>query len=87
MTTTTTGSAVDAAATVFVFVFPCGCPRTVVTGAEDEDAAWHQAAPLRAEKKLLLLEKVTVRRVTVDEYRATWQPMMSEKCPHPREGR
>lgn len=72
---------------VYVFVFPCGCPRTVVRGAEDEAAAWHEAAPLRAEKKMLHLEHVTVRRVTVDEYQATYEPMMSQRCPHPRDGR
>lgn len=76
--------AADPSDSVYVFVFPCGCPRTAVRGAEDEEAAWHQAAPLRAEKKMLHLDGVEVLRLTPDDYEHTYAALMSQRCPHPR---
>ena len=69
--------------TQYVFVYPCGCPRTVVDAdtVDDAEEAWKIAAPLGAERKWLGLQGVTQRVMTDDEY-AELASQVRRGCPH-----
>ena len=50
----------------WVFVYPCGCPRTVIEGSSVANAeeAWREAAPLKAERHWLEVQGVRLECVT-----------------------
>jgi hypothetical protein len=84
--TATTADQITEGRQQYVFVFPCGCPRSVVEAAEvpDAEAARHLIAPLKSEKKMLDLEGVRVLLVDQAEYEERYLPLMRIRCPHPR---
>ena len=75
--------------TQYVFVYRCGCPRTVIEGSSVDNAAeaWAEAAPLRAERHWLEAQEVQLLHVSHQEYLDRFSALMRAGCPHPRDGR
>lgn len=75
--------------TQYVFVYPCGCPRTVIDGSSVADAeeAWAEAAPLKAERHWLDVQGVQLLHVSHAEYVARFSELMRTGCTHPRADR
>jgi hypothetical protein len=75
--------------TQYVFVYPCGCPRTVIEGSSvaDADEALAEAAPLGAERHWLEVQGVRLIQVSHQEYLDRFSGLMRTGCPHQRDGR